>query len=158
MGNEVKIGLPPKPTANSGQEEIEKLKRELMLFREETERRENMLRNSEQLIAEKQRAMRKELDSIEKEKRKWHSEKNDIESETKSLIKEKDRAFSELIEKQKAAKEIQLQKGNSDAETKKALKIIDNLLAKLPDDTIKKFAKSADFELYKRVLKKNGVN
>lgn len=157
MGNEVKICIPPKPTANSELEEIEKLKTGLILFREETQRRDDELRKNEQLIAEKQQAMRKELDSLEKERKKWLSEKDKIESETKRLIKEKDRILNELIEKQRAAKEADAKKSVVDADAKKVLKVVDSLLGKLPDKVVNRFAKSKDFELYKKVLKKYGV-
>lgn len=43
-----------------------------------------------------------------------------------------------------------------DKETKEVLKITDELLAKLPDDVIKDFVKSKDFELYKKVMEKVG--
>jgi hypothetical protein len=50
------------------------------------------------------------------------------------------------------------EKGNiSKGDTKRVLKIIDNLLEKLPEKELKKFSKTKDAELYKSVLKGYGV-
>lgn len=42
----------------------------------------------------------------------------------------------------------------TDNDTKRVLKIADELLGKLPEDVIEDFTKSKDFELYKKVMKK----
>ena len=44
-----------------------------------------------------------------------------------------------------------------DGETKKAFKIMDNLLGKLPKQEIKDFSKSKDYKTYRRVLHKYGL-
>ena len=45
----------------------------------------------------------------------------------------------------------------SDQELKRTLKTLDDLLAKLPKEEIERFSKTKDFEIYKRVLKRYGV-
>lgn len=42
-------------------------------------------------------------------------------------------------------------------DTKKVLKIVDNLLEKLPEKELKKFSGTKDAELYRSVLKKYGI-
>jgi hypothetical protein len=44
-----------------------------------------------------------------------------------------------------------------DPEVKAVLRIMNELLGKLPDDVIEKFSQSADFELYHMVLERYGV-
>ena len=44
-----------------------------------------------------------------------------------------------------------------DPEVKAVLRIMNELLGKLPEDVIEKFSKSADFELYHMVLERYGV-
>lgn len=41
-----------------------------------------------------------------------------------------------------------------DEETKRVLKIADELLGKLPEDVVEDFTKSQDFKLYKRVMER----
>ena len=45
-------------------------------------------------------------------------------------------------------------KPNFDSDVEKLLPVIDSLLEKLPDEVIDSFAKSDDFALYEKVVKK----
>ncbi|MFH0860380.1 MAG: hypothetical protein V1921_04210 [Candidatus Altiarchaeota archaeon] len=44
-----------------------------------------------------------------------------------------------------------------DEDVRKVLRMLDNLLEKLPDDAVKEFANSEDFRLYEKVLRKYGI-
>jgi hypothetical protein len=44
-----------------------------------------------------------------------------------------------------------------DPEVKEVLKVVDELLGKLPEDVIEKFSKTSDYELYCMVLDRYGV-
>ena len=44
-----------------------------------------------------------------------------------------------------------------DQDVKRVLEIVDELLGKLPAETIEKFSKTKDHELYRKVLERHGV-
>lgn len=44
-----------------------------------------------------------------------------------------------------------------DTRVKKLLGVMDELLARLPDEEIERFSKSKDFKLYESVMKKYGI-
>ncbi len=91
----------------------------------------NDLRNMEDNLKERE----KELGNL-----------NNKLKELNAVIIEKDRE----IEKLKGGElEFAL-----DEETKKLLKILDDLLEKLPEEVVDKFAKSDDYLLYEKVLEK----
>jgi hypothetical protein len=105
-------------------------------------------------------------------KSKKNKEKNEFEKTIKKTKKQKNKKkfFSKnkenIIEKNKNKKIKHINKNQTkdngkvikkeniflDEDIKKVLLITDNLLEKLPEDVINEFIKSADFELYERVI------
>ena len=84
-------------------------------------------------------------DDLKEREKEFENLKNELEK-LNTVIIEKDRE----IEKLKGGEhEFTL-----DEETKKLLKILDDLLEKLPEEVVDKFAKSDDYLLYEKVLEK----
>lgn len=79
------------------------------------------------------------------------TEKSNNDVSTKSVIENK------LERKINALKRELLTMKRNEAESKEILRILDNLLEKLPENIIESFAKSKDFELYEKVLDRYGL-
>lgn len=145
----------------------------------EIEKRESDLMERERLLKEKMRELRKEELDLMKAKftgdtdmatRKGLADGEDgakakvvrIDTPTPSKDEEEiDRRIKELEEQaRKAVKEREMLKATNEeiikdqSDVKKILQVLDDLLEKLPDLEIKKFADSEDFKLYEKVLDK----
>ena len=83
--------------------------------------------------------------------------KRKIEKKEENLIEEIKNILNSSNPENKIYKLIEQEKKKIDLvnkDVKKALSIMDDLLGKLPEEEIEKFAKSKDFELYQKVLTK----
>jgi hypothetical protein len=97
--------------------------------------------------------LEKEELSLKKEKQKLTEEITSLQKQINHSIKERSKKFN--INKKENGISIKSKASNTiDAETKKVLKIVDQLLEKLPPKTINKFVKSKDFKTYRNVLNK----
>ncbi len=143
-------------------EEIERQEK-LRKIEEEKQRREQeikrMLKEKEEI--EKQLAKNQEIEEMQRftnekeEQQALQVEQEKIEQKMKEQKKKLDAKIE--IKTQKHAKTNKPELANMDfldEEVGKALKIIDNLLEKLPEEVITEFIKSKDFEIYERVLNK----
>ncbi len=83
--------------------------------------------------------------------------KEKIEKKEENLIEEIKNILNSNNPENKIYKLIEQEKKKVDLvnkDVKKTLSIMDDLLGKLPEEEIEKFAKSKDFELYQKVLTK----
>jgi hypothetical protein len=121
-------------------EELEKRKLEIeqAMILESQARREAELSRREETLNKKE----KEIDAIIR--------RHQLEREEELNRKEK-----ELIMKEKELSQITEQK--IDEDVKKLLKVLDELLGKLPKEIIDKFVKSEEYKLYEKVLERYGV-
>ena len=109
------------------------------------------LEHDEKMAAENRERLRKEIDHIIEQGK----ELKRVEEKGRRL-NEKEETSRESRGFHGAPAEI---KGNKDHEDiRKFLMIVDGLLENIPKKSIDKFAKSGDFELYKRVLEKYGLS
>ncbi len=83
-----------------------------------------------------------------------------IEKKEENLLEDIKNIINSSNPEQKIYKLIENEKKKIDLvnkDVKKVLNIMDNLLEKLPEEEIEKFAKSKDFELYQKILTKFGI-
>jgi len=181
LAREKKEELKKKKTLRKAREkqkklELKKQSREKKLKEIETKKLERQ-KKKELKIKEKQKKINqlkrvKELKIQEKEKKKLEkqkqleakkllNEKKPIEKrlkkEKKIKPKEKEIKVKEPPVEQEIVKEKNIpteEETNFDEEVKEALEIIDELLGKLPDETIDEFVQSEDFAIYEKVVNK----
>jgi hypothetical protein len=146
-----------------------KAKQELQLKKQKEKemKKQEKLRQIEQIKLEKQKQkelkqkeLEKQIKQIEEEKikakqelqlKKQKTPKKEIKIRKDILFKSKEKKnIKPKIEKNQKQPETSIQPPEDDLI--KAFEIIDDLLGKLPDDTIDEFAKSDDFEIYKKVV------
>jgi sucrose-6-phosphate hydrolase SacC (GH32 family) len=97
-------------------------------------------------------AKQKEIERLKKlEEKKKQKEKIKTEKKTSKISKEEPKIN---IKHNINLKENSSEVLSMDEDVIKFLKIADDLLEKLPDNVIDDFAKSKDFEVYERVIKK----
>ncbi len=164
-------------------EELEKRKLEIeqtMMLESQAKREAELNRKEEILnkkereidIITKKRQLEREMEVIKKEKemrQKLNEEtKKFLEKEKELTIREKEldsalinrqlemeedlkRKQMELLEKEK------MLGVGIDEEVKKLLKVLDELLGKLPKEVIDEFVKSEEYKLYEKVLERYGV-
>jgi DNA repair exonuclease SbcCD ATPase subunit len=105
------------------------------------------------MAAEKDMQM---ADTLDEDILQMEEDLKDQENELEVIKNEQDRLNAIIIEKDKEIES--LKEGGSgftvDEETKAMLKILDDLLEKLPEEVVDKFAKSDDYLLYEKVLDK----
>lgn len=166
----------------SREEALRSRERELQARIKEMEHRESILLNREKELKEKMRMLRKEELEIMKRKfvgessmpptqKGWVERKGGIKPEfiemdlegdvrgTGKDVKELNQRIAQLEEEIQriSAEKEKLRDLNrtiteNRADVRKVLKILDNLLEKLPDEDIKRFADSEDFKVYEKVL------
>ena len=121
-------------------EELEKRKGEIeqTMILESHARREAGLNRKEEMLNKKE----KEIDAV-------------IRSHQLGREEELNRRERELIMKEKELGGRVEEK--IDEEVKKLLKVLDELLGKLPKEVIDKFVKSEEYNLYEKVLERYGV-
>lgn len=111
------------------------------------------LLKKEKELKEKEKILANNIEGIYKKALELKGKEMELKGKEKEIIK-KEKELPKR-EKELTKSKIIKEKGSSiDEDTRKVLKITDNLLEKLPDDEIDKFAKSKDFELYKKVMEK----
>jgi chromosome segregation ATPase len=76
------------------------------------------------------------------------------QEEINRRIRELEEQVTKAVEEREKLKEVTNEFTKDQVEVKRILKILDDLLEKLPDDEIKKFADSEAFKLYEKVLEK----
>jgi flagellar biosynthesis/type III secretory pathway M-ring protein FliF/YscJ len=69
-------------------------------------------------------------------------------------LEDEQKVLTNKLKEMFESKENQRSSGIIDEDVKKVLKMVDDLLEKLPDDIIEQFTKSEDFKLYKKVIEK----
>jgi hypothetical protein len=143
------------------QEKINKIKQKAL-------EQENKVKEKQRLEEEKRQEKINKLEQIRLEKEQEINKKLKDKEENDKLLEKQEKITKKLLEKKKdqeAKQEIKTEKSIKkiipettidilDEEVGQALKIIDNLLEKLPEDTIYEFIHSKDFEIYERVVNK----
>ena len=130
------------------QKEVERRKIQAkMLVEKEKEllEREHKLREREKTIETELQEIVEKGKNIEKgeiSKEEWMEQQRKIQEKLYQLREEAVKK-SVVSEKEKLTKDV--------------LKILDDLLGKLPDEVIEEFARSKDFELYKKVMEMYGL-
>lgn len=132
------------------QEREEKIK-EKQRLKEEKLKEKELRKNEKEEKIRKIKQLKEKKSKTEKPQK--EEAKDKIEKEKKGLFKK------ETIEKEKPitleTRAISTsEKEAFDNEISEALTIIDNLLEKLPEETINEFVKSKDFEIYEKVISK----
>ena len=130
------------------QKEVERRKIQAKMLVE----KEKELLEREHKLRERERAIENELQEIvEKGKTMEEGEISREEwMEQQRKIQEKLYQLREEVVKKSAVSE-------KEKLTKEVLKILDELLGKLPDEVIEEFARSKDFDLYKKVMEMYGL-
>ncbi len=144
------------------QEKINKIKQKAL-------EQENKEKEKQRLLEEKRQEKINKLKQIRLEKEQEINKKLKEEEENEKLLEKQEKITKKLLEKKKdqeVKQDIKTEKLEKkiipetttidilDEEVGRALKIIDNLLEKLPEDTIYEFIHSKDFEIYERVVNK----
>ncbi len=127
-------------------------------FQKEVERRKiqaKMLVEKEKDLLEREHRLREREKSLEEKLR-------DLEETGKSMVDEEGISKEEWMEHQRKIQEklYQLreevvkktQESEKEKLTKEVLKILDDLLGRLPEEVIEEFARSENFDLYKKVM------
>ncbi len=144
------------------QEKINKIKQKAL-------EQENKEKEKQRLLEEKRQEKINKLKQIRLEKEQEINKKLKEKEENEKLLEKQEKITKKLLEKKKdqeVKQDIKTEKLEKkiipeittidilDEEVGRALKIIDNLLEKLPEDTIYEFIHSKDFEIYERVVNK----
>jgi len=107
-------------------------------------------------------AIVKEVDELLKKEKKLKEEEKKIKKEIEVLVDktlelfELDKQQTKVKKKGKELKKALEQPFKDYNDVKKVLTIMDELLAKLPENEVEKFAKSEASKLYEKVMKKYG--
>ena len=127
----------------------------LFLVRKFMKRRSNIEDEELKLVEEVDKVIEKEK-NLRKEEEKVKKEIEVLVDKTLKLFKlsKEKKIIEEKGEKLKAALN---QPFKDDKDAKKVLKAVDELLAKLPEEEIEKFAKSDTAKLYEKLMKKYGI-
>ena len=134
---------------------LKKQKREL-IKEEKQKRKLKEIERKKALKLQKE----KEQQKIREQKQKELEQKKKEKGQQKTVKKEKTKKPEKKIETKKEFDQIVLEKKKTepeaffDEDVKKILPVIDNLLEKLPEEVIDKFAQSKDFALYEKVVNK----
>lgn len=95
--------------------------------------------------------------SVEKEEKETKLKEQESEiNQLKDKIEELDNLIKGKDDEIKSLRDEKTE-GEVDDDTKKILKILDELLEKLPEEVVDSFARSDDFSLYEKVLEKYGI-
>ncbi|MEM3396114.1 MAG: hypothetical protein QW620_00985 [Thermoplasmata archaeon] len=142
-------------------EEIERKRREIeeelaVKTKEVGEKEEKILAMEQELIEKVKKLEEKEkaIAQLEENLRTRMVEVAKMEEKTVAAIGEIVTELSDLGITREAFENLM---NTSEAETKRLLIVLDELLGELPDETIEKFAKSPDYRLYEKVLKMYGI-
>ena len=143
-------------------------KKEVMLkgrieeFQKEVERRKIQAR----MLVEKEKELIEREHKLRERERQLEEQLKDVEESTKKLESD-EITKEEWMEQQKKIQEklyeirqevIKKPPGDEKEKlTKKILEVLDDLLGKLPDEVIEEFARSENFELYKKVMEMYGL-
>ena len=130
------------------QKEVERRKIQAKMLVE----KEKELLEREHRLREREKALEKELKHIEESSRKLESDEISREEwlEQQRRIQEKlYKLREEVIKRSEESEKEKL--------TKEVLKVLDDLLGNLPDEIIEEFARSKNFELYKKVMEMYGL-
>jgi chromosome segregation ATPase len=109
---------------------------------------------------------KKKIRELEKEIReKLEKEFEEREQQLRRTLEEEAERREASLKSKLAEVEAELRRMNENlesssvkvAEMKKVLKIMDDLLEKLPEDVIEEFAQSEDFKIYERILDEFGI-
>lgn len=130
------------------QKEVERRKVQAKMLVE----KEKELLEREHRLREREKALERELAHIEETSKKLESDEI-----TKEEWLEQQRRIQEKL--YQIRQEVIKKAAESEKEklTKKVLKILDDLLGKLPDEVIEEFARSENFDLYKKVMEMYGL-
>ncbi len=137
------------------------LKKRIEEFQKEVERRKiqaKMLVEKEKELIEREHKLREKEKSLEGELKKIEDsgKKMEVGEITKEEWMEQQRKIQDKL--YKIRDEVVKKKGDEKEKlTKQVLKILDDLLEKLPDEVIDEFARSKNFELYKKVMELYGL-
>jgi len=130
------------------QKEVERRKIQAKMLVE----KEKELLEREHRLREKERTLEKELAHIEESSRKLESDeisKDEWLDQQRKIQEKLYQLRQEVIKRSVESEKEKL--------TKQILQILDELLGKLPDEVIEEFARSKDFELYKKVMQMYGL-
>ena len=166
---------------NEDEISIQKLEQQLMRYRmtltnllEDGEKtlksRLKAAEEKEKSIAEKEKKMQEKADVLTEREKKVENELREIKL-IKEEIDEKLKKIEQLEDKWRdwkteeenlikmATKGAEKRVGVSiDEDVKKLLRILDELLGELPDETLDRFSKSDDYKLYTKVLDNYGIH
>lgn len=106
----------------------------------------NKLLKKEKELKQKEKILASKIEGVYKSALELKGKEIEIKGREKEIIKKEKELPKSRIIKEKSS--------SMDEDIKKVLKITDNLLEKLPDEEIDKFAKSNDFKLYRKVMEK----
>lgn len=134
------------------------LERELMIKREILARTEEQLRKREEIVVTKELELEQREKELEAKLAEMAVAKNELEEQIKKLQdlearwqewrKEREQILLQVLAKPEEPEKREV----IDAEVKKLLTVLDELLAELPPEVAETFGKSENFKLYEKVL------
>jgi hypothetical protein len=152
-GNEMSVNKDTKTKTNPGKDNNGKIDKE-QWFKEQRMLQANLVGIRREAVVSEKREQKFEMvdeaplrltEELKEQEKELARRKNEMK-ELNMVIIEKNREIERL---KNSGTEF-----NMDGETRKILKILDDLLEKLPEEIVDRFAKSNDYLLYERVLDK----